>query len=232
MKEKKQSLALAMLTSLLVIVAGAAVWGVMSYYGVFSAWVAFLAVVCASLCWQRFYKTNWALYVWTAVWTIVLNIVSVLLTILIAFQVEFNCSLSVASQLFASYFPEVQKLFIDSCIYSVVFTGLGVLFAFLSTRVSKKKAKQKQACEPVAEQSANSEVSPTEKIADFFVSRFVKMGEIEDAAERETNLNEFRETYLAKLDAATKEEIVKIIFTKTYSEKELVAVELLKEELK
>lgn len=232
MKDKKQSLALAMITSLLVIIAGAAIWGVLYYYGWFSAWVAFIAVACASLCWQRFYKTNWAMYVWTAVWSIVLNIVSMLLTIIVALQVELNCSFSIAAELFSAVFSEGQGDFILDCVLSVVFTGLGMLCVFLNTRYARKQAAQKQAAEPVTEQNSNSEANPTEKIADFFVSRFVKMGEIEEAAEREAKLNEFRETYLAKLDAATKEEVVKIISTKTYTASEVVAVELLKEELK
>lgn len=233
MKEKKQSLALAMLTSLLVLVLGAAIWGVLYYYGWFSAWVAFLAVACASLCWQRFYKTNWALYVWTAVWSIVLNIVSMLLTFIVAIQLFYNCSFSIAAELFPSVFSGSQNIFILDCVLSVVFTGLGVLFAFLNTRYARKKAAQKQAAEAatVVENTTN-QTNPTEKIADYFVSRFVKMGEIEDAAEREAKLNEFREQYLSKLDAATKEAVVKTISSKAYTASEVVAVELLKEELK
>ena len=233
MAEKKQSLALALLTSFLVVVVGAALWGVLYYYGVFSAWVAFLAVFCAGLCWQRFYKTNWVFFVWTAVWSIVLNIASMIFALIIALQIGFACSFSIAIEMFASAFSELKDAFILDCVLSIVFTAIGLLFAFLNYKFSKKKAQAKQSeVVQVAGSEQKAETNPLEKIGDFLVGRYAKIGEIENAEERETKLQELRDGYISKLDQASKEEIVKIVSGKTYSASQLVAVELLKEELK
>ena len=59
--QAKQNLTLALFTSFLVLVLGAAIWGLLYYYGIFSAWVALFATAGASACYLKFYNRKNAL---------------------------------------------------------------------------------------------------------------------------------------------------------------------------
>lgn len=253
MKVRQDNTPLALFTSFLVLVLGAVLWGLMYYFGIFSAWIAFIAVFCAGLCYSHFCKHKKALYyIWLIVWSIILNLVAMFLTLTIEVQIIEKCNFIDAIKDLPYYLDLAKKQIIIDVIFSVVFTVIGIIFVVINDKFNKKRAKVEktvdepkkgvtiepvviEAPQPVAVEEVKevlAEDNPLRKIADFCHKKYVGFAKLDDPDHNETKVA-FDAKFINKLDAKSKAEIVKYFEAKKYELAiERLAADMLKETLK
>lgn len=226
--QAKQNLTLALFTSFLVLVLGAAIWGLLYYYGVFSAWVALFASAGASACYLKFYNRKNALYyLWIIILSIGLNFAAQCLSLIIIYQVAYGVPFDVACAAFGDMINENMNGFIINTVFGALFAVFGALWFVLFFRFKKvDKTPEKQPLpQPATVEKIGEEYV---KIADFCLKNFVQFVKIQDKSVREQKIGEFQQKYLSRFNAQIKENVIKALQQKSLSGEEMVAVELLK----
>ena len=144
--QKKDNIFVALLLSFLVAVAGAALWGVLYYYGIFAAIVSYITAFGMIAVYKCFAKKNNVLpWIWSAIWIIVLTILSAFLTLLIALVVEYDVTMKGAINLLKYVWSEVSGIFYKDFILGIIFAllGLGCYFAvWKRNEIMKEKAEK------------------------------------------------------------------------------------------
>lgn len=239
MKNRK-NLPLALLTSFLVLILGGALWGLVYYYNIFSAWISFIAVFCAGLCYTCFYrKTNWVFYVWLIVLSVGINLAAMFISLAFKVQLVYDCTFSEALKLLPENLAYAKNAVIVDVVFSVVFTIVGVIFAFVSNKYRKEKSikpegRTKVKPVPVYEESVqlNTQDAALNKIANYCLKNYIELLKLEEN-ERNLKMAEFDEKTISKLDAISKQTIAKILNEKSFNtEIERVAAQELMKKLK
>lgn len=144
-KSSGKRIALALLISFLICVAGAVLCGVIYYVGFISWWVALLTAYVAFLIFQKFYKVNWVSLIWVLIWTIILEELAIYLAIGISVAAANGVGVGEALSAFTQILSEnadLQSAFLRDSLLIVVFAIFGVLLYYVTIKIKMKKAKK------------------------------------------------------------------------------------------
>lgn len=132
---------LALLSSSLVCLLGAVVWGVLYVMGWFASPVAFVTAFGAFFVYEKFNKEiTKGSFIWVLVWVIVLNIIASFLAMVVAVAIEAEVSLGIALNALLSVFNEFVGSFVLDTILGTAFGVLGVVVCY--KYLKKKKQAQ------------------------------------------------------------------------------------------
>lgn len=129
---KKQNLALAFLTSFLVALAGAVIWGLMYFQGWFAGYIALFSMLACGWCYLKFfYKLDWKFYLWNISIVIILNFVSSVICDLLVIMSFYNVSFSNAFSLYQELLADstYRTMYIINLISNLIFSAFGIAFA-------------------------------------------------------------------------------------------------------
>lgn len=211
---KKPRLELAFLYSFLVMLAGAILWGVFYYLGIFSAWVSFLSVWCAIMVYIKYYnKTDWKMYLWVIAFSIVLNIIS--LFIVIAAIVASEAGVSLGEALSAVFMvleadSELMGTMAYDMIMSILFTVVGVVISVISIKKKRKQDAEKaeemnnmvnNLNNQVVENKEDNQGKNYLSIIEALTSHVKTYIENQDKEEFNKNIDEFKNNYILNLTA-------------------------------
>lgn len=233
--QSRHNIFLALLTSFLVISAGAVLYGVLYYFGVFSAWVALISSTAAFICFFRFYNKSKVLpCLWIVTLSIGLSVAALCFSLIFIYQNTYGMPFDVACSLFGDIVAENVKGFVVHLVFSVVFAVAGMLlyFAFIGMKEQKEQGGKESGKEkPKAEAVKIEPVKVGEeyiKIADFCLNSFVAFNKIEDEAQRRQAVDAFRQKFLNRFSQEIKNNIILAINQKNLSPEQKKAVEEMK----
>lgn len=134
----------AFLFSFLVMLAGAVVWGLLYYIGLFTSWVSLITGLFAVIVYFKFNPNiNWVVYVWTICVSITLNFLSLFATLAVyassGLGVSFGEGLVYVFNLISE--PEFMAALTSDIIYTVLFSIIGSVLTII---YFKKKIKNDQ----------------------------------------------------------------------------------------
>lgn len=145
---KKDNLALALVLSVLVAIAGSVAWGFLYSLGWFVSIIAYATTFGMFAVYTKFAQMGKLTFVWTLVWVIILNTLASFLAIVIGVSVEAGCSVSDAFNATIQNFNLIVGQF---CLD----VGLGILFSVLGVvsyySVYKRKQKEQQIAQMLEE---------------------------------------------------------------------------------
>lgn len=157
-KQKKQSLALALILSLVVAIAGSVIWGLIYSTGWYVSLVAYVTTLGMFAVYLRFYKMGPLTFVWTLAWVILLNILATFMAIIIKVAVEANVSFKEAFDAVFANFNLIAGPLAKDLILGAIFGVLGVVSYY---SFYKKQQKEKALQEEMKKQLlGNIEVKP------------------------------------------------------------------------
>ena len=158
---KKQSLALALILSLLVGIAGSVVWGLLYSTGWFVSLVAYVTSLGMFAVYLKFYKMGKLTFVWTLVWVILLNTLATFVSLVVTVAVEADVSMKESLDAIIESFNLIAGDLAIDLILGAVFGVLGVVSYY---SFYKKQQKEKALQEEMKKQLlGNIEVKPEEK---------------------------------------------------------------------
>lgn len=158
-KTKKQSLALALVLSLLVGIAGSVVWGLLYSLGWFASIVAYATSFGMFAVYLKFSKLSKLTFVWTLVWVILLNIIASFVAIVISVSVEAQVSISESLDAVFQNFGLIASDFVIDIVLGTVFCVLGVVSYYA---VYKRQQKEKAILEQLNQQANAQNASKDE----------------------------------------------------------------------
>ena len=234
--QNKRNTGVALITSLLIMAAGAVIAGLLYYYNVFSAWVVLIATVAAGACYRAFcLKQGTLYYIWMTILSVGLNVASICLTLIVSYQNKFGVPFDVASKAFNDMVADNLSSFIINIVFSGVFTAAGIIIVLMFNKRSQNKASQstpqveERASESAQEQPISEQPVAEEyvKIAEFCLKNFVEFIHIQDPQLRTVEIDNFRKKYLARFDANIAQNVKAALRKKALSQEEETAFKLL-----
>ena len=197
---KKDNLALALVLSLLVALAGSFAWGLLYSLGWFVSIIAYATTFGMFAVYTKFARMGKLTFVWTLVWVIILNTLASFLAIVIGVSVEAGCSLSVAFNATIQNFNLIVGEFCLDVGLGILFSVLGVVSYYsVYKRQQKEKLLAQMMQEKTFEQSNNSQTGENIEIVsdkesfDEPKDEQIVDGEIVEINKIETEKNENKE---------------------------------------
>lgn len=165
--KKKNNIAAGLILSFLIAVAGAALWGLLYYYGIFAAIVSYITAFGMIAVYKCFVKKNSPLpWIWSAFWILALTVVSAILTLLFTLMIEFNVGMGDAVTLLRAVWSQVSSAFFKDLTLGIVFAalGLGCCFAvYRRNEIIRERAEKIVADKIVNEQKTKEQESVIEQ---------------------------------------------------------------------
>jgi len=139
---KTKSLILAYLYSSLIILAGAIIWGLLYYSGLFAAIISIFQIYLAHYVFTKKSRSNWIALLYLSILTIVLNSFSIIIADILAIASKLELSFS---RTFKIYFDliksidEFKSTVTKSLWQSILFTVIGIAITIIDINQRKNR---------------------------------------------------------------------------------------------